>query len=103
VTYTPDPAQDMPEETTQFGYYFAKGKSVDVTDEAHLKKFRGNQFFHVDGKEGEHTLAEHKENAPRIQQDEQRKAQGLPPLPPEDDEPVRHADKPATHVTPAKK
>lgn len=35
------------EDTAQFGYTFEGGKSVDVTDEKHLAKFRGNAFFEV--------------------------------------------------------
>lgn len=61
VTYAP--AQGEPEETTQFGYHFAKGKSVDVTDEKHLAKFRGNPYFAVAEKKGndkkEELKAEH--------------------------------------------
>lgn len=34
-------------DTTQFGYVFEDGKAVEVTDEKHLAKFRGNRFFEV--------------------------------------------------------
>lgn len=36
-----------PEDTTQFGYTFEGGKPVEVTDEKHLAKFRGNAAFEV--------------------------------------------------------
>lgn len=38
-------------DTEQYGYEFAGGKAVEVTDEAHLRKFRGNPHFEVDEKE----------------------------------------------------
>lgn len=34
-------------DTVQFGYVFEDGNPVDVTDEKHLAKFRGNRFFEV--------------------------------------------------------
>lgn len=36
-------------DTTQYGYVFANGEAVDVTNEAHLAKFKGNPFFDVEG------------------------------------------------------
>ncbi len=45
VVYRPE--TDMPESTEQFGYSFEKGKSVDVTDAQHLRKFSGNRFFEM--------------------------------------------------------
>lgn len=33
--------------TTQFGYVFEPGGSVEVSEEKHLAKFRGNRFFEV--------------------------------------------------------
>ncbi|MDX3926742.1 MAG: hypothetical protein QHC90_13185 [Shinella sp.] len=36
-----------PGATSQFGYDFEEGKSVEVTDARHLAKFRGNPFFEV--------------------------------------------------------
>lgn len=38
-------------DTEQFGYVFADGKPVEVTDAAHLAKFRGNPFFAVEGED----------------------------------------------------
>lgn len=37
-------------DTVQFGYVFEGGKPVDVTDEKHLAKFRGNPAFEVSDK-----------------------------------------------------
>jgi hypothetical protein len=34
-------------DTTQYGYDFVGGEPVEVTDEKHLNKFRGNPFFEV--------------------------------------------------------
>ncbi|WJR67237.1 hypothetical protein QTA58_00235 [Neorhizobium sp. CSC1952] len=36
-----------PGTTSQYGYDFADGKAVEVTDAKHLAKFRGNPFFEV--------------------------------------------------------
>jgi len=47
VTYLGD------EPTRQFGYDFADGKGVDVTDEKHLAKFKGNKAFKVSGDKSE--------------------------------------------------
>ena len=51
VTYTPEAAPNdaLPDSTTQFGYDFEKGKSVDVTNPAHLRKFAGHPHFEVKG------------------------------------------------------
>lgn len=46
VLYCPD--DDMPESTEQYGYIFDGGKSVEVTDAKHLRKFSGNPFFEVE-------------------------------------------------------
>ncbi|TPM37047.1 hypothetical protein [Mesorhizobium sp. B2-3-2] len=51
VTYTP--AADMPAETSQYGYDFADGKAVDVSDAKHLRKFAGHPFFKVDDADDE--------------------------------------------------
>lgn len=51
VSYHPEPG--AAEETSQFGFNFAKGKSVDVSDAHALAKFRGNRFFKVSEKEKE--------------------------------------------------
>jgi len=40
---------------TQYGYVFEDGKSVEVTDEKHLGKFRGNRFFEVKDDKPEKT------------------------------------------------
>lgn len=48
VTYTPD-SDELPKETSQFGYDFAAGKAVDVSHPAHLRKFAGNPHFKVSG------------------------------------------------------
>lgn len=45
VTYTPD--EGMPSKTEQYGYSFG-ADPVEVTDEKHLGKFRGNRFFSVE-------------------------------------------------------
>ncbi len=76
VTYTP--GQGEAEETSQFGYHFKKGQSVEVTDEKQLAKFRGNPFFAVGDKKGDHTLEEHEERAKRIPLEALRMAQGMP-------------------------
>lgn len=53
VTYDPDAGQiaenDLPKETTQFGYDFTAGKAVEVTNPSHLRKFAGHPFFKVSG------------------------------------------------------
>jgi len=85
VTYTPE--QGVSEETTQFGYHFNKGQSVEVTDEKHLAKFRGNPYFAVGDKKGDHTLEDHEERAARAPAEAARMAAGLPPLD-SDDEPT---------------
>lgn len=36
------------EEVKAFGYTFSKGEAVDVEDELHLAKFRGNNHFEVE-------------------------------------------------------
>lgn len=36
-------------DTSQFGYEFAGGKPVEVTEAKHLAKFAGNPFFEVSG------------------------------------------------------
>lgn len=41
--------------TSQFGYDFEDGKSVDVTDDKALAKFKGNRFFEVAGDKAEDT------------------------------------------------
>ncbi|WP_027039114.1 hypothetical protein [Mesorhizobium ciceri] len=51
VTYVP--AQGEPPETSQFGYHFAKGQPVEVTEPKHLRKFAGNPFFDVDDADDE--------------------------------------------------
>ena len=38
--------------TTQFGYVFEEGLAVEVSDEKHLAKFRGNAHFAIDGGDG---------------------------------------------------
>lgn len=45
VTYTP--TDEMPSKTSQFGFDFDAGKSVDVPAGKALDKFRGNAFFDV--------------------------------------------------------
>lgn len=40
-------------DTSQFGYDFADGKAVNVTDEKHLAKFKGNPHFDVAGDKSE--------------------------------------------------
>lgn len=35
--------------TAQYGYAFEDGQAVEVSDEKHLAKFRGNAHFAVDG------------------------------------------------------
>lgn len=40
-------------DTVQYGYVFEEGKSVDVTDEKHLAKFKANRFFDVAGDKSE--------------------------------------------------
>jgi hypothetical protein len=51
-------------DTTQYGYDFIGGNSVEVTDEKHLAKFRGNRFFEVTDEPSEpaglELLAKHK-------------------------------------------
>lgn len=49
VKYKPEPG--VSDETEQFGYEFKGGKAVEVTDEQHLAKFRGNRFFEVSTKQ----------------------------------------------------
>lgn len=65
VIYRPE--QGASDVTEQYGYKFAGGQPVDVTDERHLMKFRGNRFFEVDG-----ALVEKKAEA----------VDPTPPLPP---------------------
>lgn len=45
VTYKSEP--NGSDETTQFGYDFKGGNAVEVENETHLRKFRGNPFFEV--------------------------------------------------------
>lgn len=78
VTYTPE--QGVSEETSQFGYHFKKGQSVEITDEKHLAKFRGNPYFAVGDKKGDHTLEDHEERAARVPAEVARMAAGLPPV-----------------------
>ncbi len=78
VTYAPPKGEPL--ETTQFGYHFDKGESVEVDDEKHLAKFRGNPFFVVGDKKGDHTLKDHEERAQRIPAEVARQAEGLPPV-----------------------
>ncbi len=40
-------------DTSQFGYEFKDGKAVNVTDEKHLAKFKGNPTFKVSGDKSE--------------------------------------------------
>jgi len=53
VTYAPSKEQieddALPEATTVLGYDFASGKSVEVTNPSHLRKFDGHPFFKVSG------------------------------------------------------
>lgn len=42
-------------DTSQFGYDFKDGESVNVTDEKHLAKFKGNPHFSVSGDKSETT------------------------------------------------
>jgi hypothetical protein len=58
VKYKPEPGAS--DETEQFGYDFKGGKPVEVTDPAHLTKFRGNRFFEV----SEKAKAEKKDDKP---------------------------------------
>jgi hypothetical protein len=46
-------------DTSQYGYEFAGGKPVEVTDAKHLAKFAGNPFFEVAGATTEGLKAEH--------------------------------------------
>jgi hypothetical protein len=40
-------------DTSQFGYDFKDGETVNVTDEKHLAKFKGNPHFQVAGDKSE--------------------------------------------------
>jgi len=62
VTYKP--ADGESKDTTQFGYDFKGGKAVEVTDAAHLRKFRGNRFFEVSETKAEAKKAEEQAPAP---------------------------------------
>lgn len=47
VIYNPLLGYDAPDSTQQYGYAFAAGRPVEVTNPKHLAKFSGHPFFTV--------------------------------------------------------
>lgn len=51
----------------QYGYTFVGNKSVNVTDEVHLRKFAGNRFFKVAGKSDKDAVEQGQDEAEKAE------------------------------------
>ena len=64
VVYTPGPGE--PEEIEAFGHVFVAGEGIDISEEKHLEKMRGNPSFRVGNEKPEREAGKPSEDDKRL-------------------------------------